>query len=81
MNKQQMSEQIQRELAEYCTLINDEEKAAFWERIRMSDAQLTKEDCSLINEVIYDDLQEITVRTKDLIRRVELATASPKAQG
>lgn len=73
MNKQLMSEQIGRELAEYRTLTNDEEKAHFWERVRAADAQLTKEDHSLINQVIYDDLQEITVKTKDLLHRVELA--------
>lgn len=75
MNKQQMSEQIQRELAEYQTLKDEVEKATFWNRVYASDAQLTKEDRSLINEVVYDDLQEITLKTKDLLRRVELAKA------
>ena len=76
MNKQQMSEQIQRELVEYQTLTNDEEKAAFWKRVYASDVQLTKNDRSLINQVIYDDLQEITLKTKNLLRRVELAKAT-----
>ena len=76
MNKQLMSEQIQRELAEYHTLTNDKEKAAFWERVYASDAQLSKEDRSLINEVVHDDLQEIIVKTKDLLRQVKLAKAA-----
>lgn len=76
MNKQRMSEQIQRELAEYRALTNDEEKAAFWERVRASDARLTKDERSLINEVIYDDLQAITGRTKELIQRAESVGAT-----
>ena len=76
MNEQLMSEQIQRELAEYRTLTNDEEKAVFWERVRATDAQLTEEDRLLINQVIYDDLQEIAAKTNDLIRRFELARAA-----
>ena len=76
MNKEQMSEQIQRELAEYRTLTNEEEEAAFWERVYTSDAQLAKEDRALINGVVYDDLQEIIVKTKDLLRQVKLAKAA-----
>ncbi len=75
MNRQLMSEQIQRELAEYGLLTNEAEKVAFWERVRASDAQLTKEDRALVNEVIYDDIKEIAIKTKDLISRVELARA------
>ena len=76
MNEQLMSEQIQRELAEYRILTNDEEKAVFWARVRATDAQLTEEDRLLINQVIYDDLQEIAAKTNDLIRRFELARAA-----
>ncbi len=76
MNKQQMSEQIQRELAEYRTLTSEDEKSAFWKRVRVADAQLPNEDRSLINQVIYDDLQTITAQTKDLLRRVESARTS-----
>lgn len=72
MNKQLMNEQIQNELAEYRNLTTDEEKAAFWEHILVLDPQLTKEDRSLINEVIYDDLQRMIIKTKDLLRRDKL---------
>ena len=66
-----MSEQIQRELAEYQTLTNEEEKVLFWERVRASDAYLTKEDRSLINQVIADDLEQIKLRVLDLKKRVD----------
>lgn len=56
MNKQQMSEQIQRELAEYQTLTNEEEKVLF---------------CSLINQVIADDVEQIKLRVLDLKKRVD----------
>ena len=71
MSKQQMSEQIQRELAEYQTLTNEEEKVLFWERVRASDAHLTKEDRSLINQVIADDVEQIKLRVLDLKKRVD----------
>lgn len=67
-----MNEQIQHELAEYRKLITDEEKAAFWERIHSLDLALTKEDRLLVNEVIYDDLHTMIVKTKDLLRRDKL---------
>ena len=74
-----MSEQIQRELAEYQTLTNEEEKDLFWERVRASDAQLTKVDRLLINQVIADDVEQIKLRVLDLKKRVDdemLATKS-----
>ncbi|WP_461053239.1 hypothetical protein [Spirosoma arcticum] len=71
MNKQQMSEQIQRELAEYQTLTNEDEKVLFWERVRASDARLSKEDRSLINQVIADDVEQIKLRVLDLKKRVD----------
>lgn len=72
MNKKQMSEQIQREIAEYRTLTSEEKKEAFWQRIYASDAQLSERDRSLINEVVYDDLQALIAQTKNLLERVKL---------
>ncbi|GAB3643000.1 hypothetical protein GCM10027423_36360 [Spirosoma arcticum] len=66
-----MSEQIQRELAEYQTLTNEDEKVLFWERVRASDARLSKEDRSLINQVIADDVEQIKLRVLDLKKRVD----------
>lgn len=79
MNKKQMSEQIQRELAEYQTLKNEKEKALFWDHIRASDEQLTKEDRSLINQVITNDLKQIKLRVLDLKKRVNNKTAVVKS--
>ncbi len=71
MNQEQATSQLHRELHEYMSLTDEQQKQAFWERIRQDSEGRTDAEKALIQQAIADDVEQVKQRVLDLKKRVD----------
>lgn len=71
MNQEQAISQLHRELREYMSLTDEQQKQAFWERIRQEADVRRDEEKARIRQAIADDVEQVRQRVFDLKRRVD----------
>lgn len=71
MNQRQATNQLHRELLEYMSLTNEQQKQAFWERIRQEADARTEEEKTLIKQAIAGDMEQVKRRILDLKMRLD----------
>ena len=79
MSKEQIANQLHRELHEYLNLPDEHQKQAYWERIRQEANQRTDEEKSMFRQAIADDVEQIKLRVLDLKKRVDNETLATKS--
>lgn len=75
MNSKEATNQLHRELREYMSLTSEEQKQAFWNRIKQEADSRTEEEKSLIKQAITADVAQIRERILNLKERVDEATS------
>lgn len=78
MNQEEATNQLQRELHKYLSLTNEQQKMAYWERIRQEAATRTAEDKALLVQAIAEDVEQIKQRVLNLKTRIDEATTVAK---
>jgi len=73
MNKEQTANQLHRELREYLSLPDEQQKQAYWDRISQEANARTDEEKALFGQAIADDVEQIKLRVLDLKKRVDAA--------
>ena len=65
--------QLHRELHEYLSLPDEQQKRAYWDRISQEANARTDEEKALFTQAIADDVEQIKLRVLDLKKRVDAA--------
>ena len=73
MNQEQATSRLHRELREYMSLTNEQQKQAFWERTCQEAEARTDEEKALIQQAIADDVEQVKQRVLDLKKQVDEA--------
>lgn len=79
MNQEQTTNQLHRELREYLSLPDEQQKRAYWERINQEANARTDEEKALFRQAIAEDVEQIKLRVIDLKKRVDAAMSVMKS--
>lgn len=71
MNQKQATNQLHRELLEYMSLTDEQQKQAFWERIRQEADARTEGEKTPIKQAIAGDVEQVKRRILDLKMRLD----------